>query len=64
MTAIVFSIEEFSAFDGAGLRTSVFFKGCPLRCEWRRFIAAADAARRKKARNCSAPTAVSAAARA
>ena len=34
MTAIVFSIEEFSAFDGAGLRTSVFFKGCPLRCEW------------------------------
>ena len=34
MTATVFSIEEFSTFDGPGLRTTVFFKGCPLRCEW------------------------------
>lgn len=32
--ALVFSIEEFSVFDGPGIRTSVFLKGCPLRCEW------------------------------
>lgn len=30
----VFSIEEFSTFDGPGVRTTVFLKGCPLRCEW------------------------------
>ena len=32
--ALVFSIEEFSLFDGPGIRTTVFLKGCPLRCEW------------------------------
>ena len=32
--ALVFSIEEFSVFDGPGIRTSVFIMGCPLRCEW------------------------------
>ncbi|NLJ40338.1 MAG: glycyl-radical enzyme activating protein [Clostridiales bacterium] len=31
---IIFSIEEFATKDGPGLRTSVFFKGCPLRCQW------------------------------
>ncbi len=31
---LIFSIEEFSLFDGPGIRTSVFMKGCPLRCEW------------------------------
>ncbi len=30
----VFSIEEFSVFDGDGIRMTVFLKGCPLRCEW------------------------------
>ena len=30
----VFSIEEFSVFDGPGIRTTVFLKGCPLRCSW------------------------------
>jgi len=30
----VFSIEEFSTFDGPGIRTTVFFKGCPLKCMW------------------------------
>ncbi|MDE7158412.1 MAG: glycyl-radical enzyme activating protein [Clostridiales bacterium] len=32
--AIVFSIEEFSVYDGPGIRTTVFFKGCPMRCNW------------------------------
>ncbi len=31
---IVFSIEEFSVFDGPGIRTTVFLKGCPMRCAW------------------------------
>ena len=33
-SGLVFSIEEFSIFDGPGIRTSVFLMGCPLRCEW------------------------------
>lgn len=31
---IIFSIEEFAVYDGDGIRTTVFFKGCPLRCNW------------------------------
>lgn len=34
MKARIFSIEEFSVFDGPGIRTTVFFKGCPLNCSW------------------------------
>ncbi len=33
-SALVFSVEEFSVFDGPGIRTSVFLMGCPMRCEW------------------------------
>ena len=31
---IVFQIQRFSLFDGPGVRTVVFLKGCPLRCKW------------------------------
>jgi pyruvate formate lyase activating enzyme len=30
----VFDIQRYSLHDGPGLRTSVFLKGCPLRCRW------------------------------
>lgn len=30
----LFEIREFSLFDGPGIRTTVFLKGCPLRCVW------------------------------
>lgn len=31
---IIFNIQKFSVHDGEGIRTLVFFKGCPLRCRW------------------------------
>jgi pyruvate formate lyase activating enzyme len=31
---IIFDIREFSLHDGPGIRTTVFLKGCPLRCAW------------------------------
>lgn len=31
---IIFDIQRYSLQDGPGLRTLVFFKGCPLRCGW------------------------------
>lgn len=31
---IVFNIQNFSIHDGPGIRTTVFFKGCPIQCAW------------------------------
>ena len=33
-TGIIFNIQRFSIHDGPGIRTTVFLKGCPLRCKW------------------------------
>jgi pyruvate formate lyase activating enzyme len=30
----VFDIKRYAIHDGPGIRTTVFFKGCPLRCRW------------------------------
>ena len=31
---LIFNIQKFSINDGPGIRTTVFFKGCPLQCKW------------------------------
>lgn len=31
---VIFDIKEFAVHDGEGVRTTVFLKGCPLRCTW------------------------------
>ncbi|HOX28808.1 MAG TPA: 4Fe-4S cluster-binding domain-containing protein, partial [bacterium] len=33
-TATIFNIQRFSTEDGPGIRTTCFFKGCPLNCGW------------------------------
>jgi len=34
MTGNIFNIQRYSINDGPGIRTTVFFKGCPLSCKW------------------------------
>lgn len=34
MKAIISDIKRFAVHDGHGIRTTVFFKGCPLKCVW------------------------------
>jgi len=34
LRGLVFNIQKFSLHDGAGIRTLVFLKGCPLSCRW------------------------------
>ncbi len=33
-SGLIFDLQRFSVHDGPGIRTTVFLKGCPLRCAW------------------------------
>lgn len=32
--ATIFNIQKYNLYDGPGVRTLIFFQGCPLRCKW------------------------------
>jgi len=34
LTGIIFNIQRYCLHDGPGIRTTVFFKGCPMHCAW------------------------------
>lgn len=34
MTGVIFDCKRFAVHDGGGLRSTLFLKGCPLRCPW------------------------------
>lgn len=34
MEGLIFNIQRYSIHDGTGIRTLIFFKGCPLHCPW------------------------------
>jgi len=34
ITGLVFDVKKYAIHDGPGIRTTVFFKGCPLECQW------------------------------
>ncbi|VFS65767.1 4-hydroxyphenylacetate decarboxylase activating enzyme [Raoultella planticola] len=34
LTGRIFNIQKYSIYDGDGIRTLVFFKGCNIRCPW------------------------------
>jgi pyruvate formate lyase activating enzyme len=33
-TGVIFDLKKYAIHDGPGIRTTVFFKGCPLACQW------------------------------
>jgi len=33
-TGVIFDIKKYAIHDGPGIRTTIFFKGCPLSCAW------------------------------
>jgi pyruvate-formate lyase-activating enzyme len=34
ITGLIWDIKKYAIHDGPGIRTTVFLKGCPLRCPW------------------------------
>lgn len=34
LQGVIFDVQRYSVNDGPGIRTLIFIKGCPLRCEW------------------------------
>lgn len=34
ITGTIFDVKKYAIHDGPGIRTTIFFKGCPLRCRW------------------------------
>lgn len=32
--ATIFNVQKYNMYDGPGVRTLIFFQGCPLRCKW------------------------------
>ena len=33
-TGIIFDIKKYAIHDGPGIRTTIFFKGCSMGCQW------------------------------